>query len=209
MQLTVNSTPSSSPPKKARHDDNKLRAGDRPGHDWYRFVLSFPPHLVREYINRFGVRQGQIVLDPFCGTGTTLVECKKLGIESIGVEANPMACFASQVKVDWSVDPAGLLNHARSVAKKTLARLQAEGVEDEPEPPLFRKPRRQLPALLSLPEKASELLLSQSISALPLHKTLALLSTLDERNDRRFARHERLALATALRSGMRSMEFAH
>ena len=29
---------------------NKLAIEDRPAHDWYRFVLSYPPHLVRDYI---------------------------------------------------------------------------------------------------------------------------------------------------------------
>lgn len=83
-------------------EDNKLRLEDRVGHDWYRFVLSFPPHLVREYLARFGVDSKQRVLDPFCGTGTTLVECKKLGIPSAGIERNPMAWFASRVKISWS-----------------------------------------------------------------------------------------------------------
>src|SRR5437870_9946366 len=81
---------------------NKVRAEDSSIHDWYRFVLSFPPHLVRDYLDKFGVTKRQRVLDPFCGTGTTLVECKKLGIKSVGVEGNPMAHFASRVKVDWS-----------------------------------------------------------------------------------------------------------
>ncbi|MCS6840042.1 MAG: hypothetical protein NZ701_04610, partial [Roseiflexus sp.] len=55
---------------------NRLLDQDRPAHDWYRFVLSFPPHLVRDYVERFGIRRQHRVLDPFCGTGTTLVECK-------------------------------------------------------------------------------------------------------------------------------------
>ena len=78
-------------------EDNKLGAEDRDAHDWYRFFLSFPPHLVRDYIERFGLTSRQRVLDPFCGTGTTLVERKKLGIPSVGVEANPMAFFLSEV----------------------------------------------------------------------------------------------------------------
>jgi hypothetical protein len=44
-------------------------------------------------------------LDPFCGTGTTIVECKKLGFASLGVEAHPMSHFASATKIDWSPDP--------------------------------------------------------------------------------------------------------
>ncbi len=74
--------------------ENRLRAEDYGVHDWYRFVLSFPPHLVRNYLDRFSLGPGNVVLDPFCGTGTTLVECKKIGVNSIGIEANPMPCFA-------------------------------------------------------------------------------------------------------------------
>jgi hypothetical protein len=81
---------------------NRLDVEDRAVHDWYRFVLSFPPHLVRDYLERFDLGPEHRVLDPFCGTGTTLVECKKCGVQSVGVEANPMAHFASQVKLDWS-----------------------------------------------------------------------------------------------------------
>ena len=49
---------------------NRMLDEDRQCHDWYRFVLSFPPHLVREYIDRFGLTSRDRVLDPFCGTGT-------------------------------------------------------------------------------------------------------------------------------------------
>jgi tRNA G10 N-methylase Trm11 len=83
---------------------NNIADADRVAHDWYRFVLSFPPHLVRRYLERFSICRGNTVLDPFCGTGTTVVECKKLGINSLGVEAHPMAAFASRVKLDWTAE---------------------------------------------------------------------------------------------------------
>ncbi len=69
-------------PSQIPREDNKLRLEDRAAHDWYRFVLSFPAHLVRTYIDRFELTPKHHVLDPFCGIGTTLVECKKLGIPS-------------------------------------------------------------------------------------------------------------------------------
>jgi len=56
---------------------NKLKPGDKAFHDWYRFVLSYPPHLVRDYLKQFELPDNATVLDPFCGTGTTLVEAKK------------------------------------------------------------------------------------------------------------------------------------
>ena len=105
--------------KKARSNGamNKLSLEDREVHDWYRFVLSFPPHLVADYLHRFGLNGRHRVLDPFCGTGTTLVESKKHCIPSVGIEANPMACFASSVKLDWTIEPDDLLRHADSISR--------------------------------------------------------------------------------------------
>src|SRR6266487_7052388 len=116
---------------------NKLSLQDRPVHDWYRFVLSFPPHLVRDYLQRFGITASHRVLDPFSGTGTTLVECKKLGIPSVGVEANPMAHFASATKVDWDVDPQELEKSSRRIAELATAELEANGIIDDPAPVLI------------------------------------------------------------------------
>lgn len=73
-------------------------------HNWYRFVLSYPDHLVSDLLNKFDVQPGDIVLDPFVGTGTTLVECKRRGINSIGIDANPVTAFASKVKTTWDID---------------------------------------------------------------------------------------------------------
>ena len=104
----------------SRGDSNRLDVSDRAAHDWYRFVLSFPPHLVRQYIERFDLDSSEFLLDPFCGTGTTIVECKKLGFLSIGVEAHPMSHFASATKIDWSPDPDRLEKIANSVAERTI-----------------------------------------------------------------------------------------
>ena len=82
---------------KKNNGINKLNVQDRAFHDWYRFVLSYPPHFVRSYIEDFGLGEQHTILDPFCGTGTTLVEAKLNRIRSLGVEANPFAHFASCV----------------------------------------------------------------------------------------------------------------
>jgi len=155
---------------------------DRAFHDWYRFVLSFPPHLVREYLDRFGLRTGQSVLDPFCGTGTTIVEAKKRGIASIGLEANPIAHFASEVKSKWDVDPVQLIEHASLVAKATSRELLGSDGG----------------SLRTLSEEAFALLLKDSISALPLHKAISLLEKIREFRDDRFYQYELLALAKVL-----------
>ncbi len=181
----------------AYREDNRLRPEDRAVHDWYRFVLSFPPHLVREYLTRFGVSSHGLVLDPFCGTGTTLVECKKLGIPSVGVDPNPIACFASRVKVDWSVNPDLLLDHARAVVKRVEKRLLAEGLGEYEDLPLLAEGRPPH-SLRSLPLDAAKLLLRGCISELPLHKTLVLLEELEKDAGGLVADYERLALAKTI-----------
>lgn len=87
-------------------------------HDWYRFVLAYPDHLVVDMLERFEVKPGEIVLDPFCGTGTTLVECKKLDIDVVGIEANPVCRLASQVKTNWDLDPQQLCDVKDAIVKK-------------------------------------------------------------------------------------------
>jgi hypothetical protein len=150
---------------KRNGEANKLQVDDRPVHEWYRFVLSFPPHLIRDYLKRFGVTYKKYVLDPFCGTGTTLVECKKMGIPSVGIEANPMAYLASTVKTDWVPDADSLYKNARRIADRAIERLNAQGFEDEPIPGNL--------ALVSscrpLPPDLTKLILTNSISPLPLH----------------------------------------
>jgi SAM-dependent methyltransferase len=183
---------------------NKLSPEDRPAHGWYRFVLSFPPHLVREYLKRFGLKKGQRVLDPFCGTGTTLVECQKLGIASVGIEANPMAYFASRVKVDWSPDPDGLLKHAQRVADAALSVLESQGIQDNP---AFLAGHKGDYRLKVLDSKTQKLLLTNSISPLPLHKTLVLIECLERHSDARYDGHARLALAKALVSDISNLHF--
>src|SRR5262249_12521230 len=150
-----------------------LSSDDRAVHDWYRFVLSYPPHLVRDYLARFDASPDKRVLDPFCGTGTTIVECKKLRIPSIGVEAHPMAQFASATKVDWDVDPAELEESSRHVAAKATSELESNGIIDDRAPLLIAEvPDRQ--KLRELPPEVQKLLLTNSISPLPLHKALVL-----------------------------------
>jgi len=190
--------------RNARSNFNKLAPADHVAHEWYRFVLSFPPHLVRDYAERFGLNDAQRVLDPFCGTGTTVIECKKLGIPSVGIEANPLAQFAAQVKLDWCIDPDGLLDHARLVAADARAALDAEGLEDDP---LLYSGAVGSTTLRELAPERAQLLLANSISPLPLHKTLLLLDCLERRHDERYHQHERLALARALVASIGNLRF--
>jgi DNA modification methylase len=191
---------------KCLREDNKVRVEDQAVHEWYRFVLSYPPHLVRDYLARFAADERQTVLDPFCGTGTTLVECKKLGIPSIGMEPNPVACLASKVKTTWDVSPEGLMRHARGVADIAAEKMGASGAGDAGGFPLFES-GKTASQLRNVAPEAFALLLKGSISPVPLHKTLILIEALEENADVRFAGHEKLALAKALVTDIGNLHF--
>ena len=170
----------SSPAFRGNGRANRLDIRDRNFHDWYRFVLSFPAHLVRDYIRGFGLSEKDTILDPFCGTGTTLVEAKLQGIPSIGIEANTMAHFACSTKVDWTVNPDDLQNHAIKIAKQAEEIIGSEAA-----------PR-------TLPGDLTALLLKDSISPKPLHKSLILLEQIEKRKNTACRHHERLAFAKSL-----------
>ncbi|PYJ66619.1 MAG: DNA methyltransferase [Verrucomicrobia bacterium] len=185
---------------------NKLSNDDRAAHDWYRFVLSYPPHLVRDYLSRFRASPEKRVLDPFCGTGTTIVECKKLRVPSIGVEAHPMAHFASATKTAWNIDPAELEESSRRVAAAANAELEASGIIDDPAPALIAEmPDRQ--KLRTLSPEVEKLLLTNSISPLPLHKSLVLHDAIRSKGTERCRSHQLLALAKALVTTIGNLEF--
>ena len=196
--------PATSRPPRKNGAINNLLPVDRPVHDWYRFVLSFPPHLVRDYADRFELNSDSLLLDPFCGTGTTIVEGKKLGIPAVGIEAVPLPLLASQTKVEWSPNPDRLKAHAQNVAERALTILESEGVSDDPDE---NQDAGSVANLRSLPEKTAKLLLKGSISPFPLHKVLALIEVLEEEKDSPYYRHELLALAKLLPSDIGNLRF--
>ena len=180
---------------------NKLADSDRAVHDWYRLVLSFPPHLVADYLTRFNIDSGATVLDPFCGTGTTIVESKKRGIPSIGLEANSVARFASQIKSSWAVDPHVLVTESEAMAAKADCIFRATGIDDNQD---CSSLLGSMP-LRGLASEQMQLLLKNSISPMPLHKALVLLDVIDSMNE--LVGHRRLAFADALVNTVSNLEF--
>jgi hypothetical protein len=183
---------------------NRIAVEDRAFHDWYRFVLSFPPHLVKHYLDVFDPPVGTAVLDPFCGTGTTLVEGMKLGYDVCGIEANPMAHFASSVKTNWRVDGDGLATASKRLAKRAQDQLDEEGF---PEPHVASELReRNLFGLHDLNEDQESLLLRGSISPIPLHRVLTLMEKVGRSKDE-FKDIQRLAIAKALVGPVGNLHF--
>ncbi|SDN51151.1 site-specific DNA-methyltransferase (cytosine-N4-specific) [Fictibacillus solisalsi] len=67
-------------------------------HNFHPYPAKFIPQMPREIMNYLNITKGSKILDPFCGSGTTLVEACLLGIDSVGVDSNPIAILSSKVK---------------------------------------------------------------------------------------------------------------
>lgn len=70
-----------------------------PVYNWFYYKEGFSRELVFKLAEMSGLKPGQWVMDPFCGSGTTLLACRELGINSMGFDVLPISVFASRVKV--------------------------------------------------------------------------------------------------------------
>jgi len=77
-------------------------------HGWHRYIGRFPPHLIRAIINYFGAQKNHVVLDPFAGSGTTLVECRLLGVPAVGVDICPLSAMITRAKSQFPENSASL-----------------------------------------------------------------------------------------------------
>lgn len=101
-------------------------------HNIHRYSGKFIPQIARRSISLLTL-PGDLVLDPYCGSGTTLVESALLGRRAHGVDLNPLAVLIARAKV--TAVPAADLESLREELAQALAPL--ESIEDLP---LFRAP---------------------------------------------------------------------
>jgi hypothetical protein len=115
-----------------------------------------------------------------------------------------MSHFASITKIDWSPNPDGLEIAAVEVAERATELLERDGIVDDSQSYLLMETPSSSP-LRSLPAELFKLILTDSISPLPLHKTLVLLDTIDAAPH--FKAHFRLALASSIVNTISNLHF--
>ncbi|MDH3365654.1 MAG: site-specific DNA-methyltransferase [Thermoplasmata archaeon] len=95
-------------------------------HGIHRYPAKFIPQIPRFCLESFS-KVGDDVLDPFMGSGTTLLESYILGRNSYGVDIHPLARLIAKVKIT-PVDP----HHLESLSGQLLARIRSdEGGNDD------------------------------------------------------------------------------
>lgn len=68
-------------------------------HALHEYKGRFNPQLVAFLLNYLGAESNTRILDPFCGSGTTLVESAIHGVGAVGIDMNPLAVFISNAKL--------------------------------------------------------------------------------------------------------------
>lgn len=86
-------------------------------HGWHRYIGRFPPQVIRSLLNSFQIAGPCLILDPFVGSGTTLVEAKLLGLDAVGVDICPLSHLISEVKANLDFEPSQLKSDLLKVEK--------------------------------------------------------------------------------------------
>ena len=101
-----------------------------PFFDWYLMPEAYSAPLVQQAIVEFGLRNGETMLDPFCGTGTSLLAARDAGCNAVGIEVNPFLCFASRVKTHNWQDASALRAQTVRILADARVRLDKTCVDD-------------------------------------------------------------------------------
>lgn len=69
-------------------------------HSLFPYRGKFHPQLIKSLLNIMGVKKGELVLDPMCGSGTTNIEAALLGINSVAVDISPFCRLMTKTKFE-------------------------------------------------------------------------------------------------------------
>lgn len=132
-----------------------------PIHNWFHFKEGFSRDFVLLMIKKFKLREGSWVLDPFMGVGTTQLVCKEVGINSIGIEVNPLFYFIANAKIlDYDVE--SLKNWATELFKCKFERPSLANI-----PPIIKRAfnRYNLEDIIFFREKIGEIVKDDAAKA--------------------------------------------
>ena len=75
-----------------------------PRYNWFYYKEGYSRDFVWSALKELSVQKGELVVDPFCGTGTTLLAAKQAGYDCAGFDILPLGAFVSRVKLEDDYD---------------------------------------------------------------------------------------------------------
>jgi len=112
-----------SPSKKVKHIDFALLAKAHPKrHLIHKYWARKPHNVVADYIEHYS-EKGEIVLDPFVGSGVTAIEALRLGRKAVAIDLNPIATFITRM-IAKTIDLEKLKNAFDQIEKKVKREIE-------------------------------------------------------------------------------------
>lgn len=112
--------------------------------------IALSPRLARTLVNLAGVRRGQTLLDPFCGSGTILIEAQSKSLRCLGLDSRASRVQEARENLRWSTSGGGGAGYdIRKGDARYLSRFlrgtKVDAIVSEPVllPPLQARPRTQ------------------------------------------------------------------
>ncbi len=78
---------------------NYSTEGNNPFQRWYRYKEGFSIQFIEKIVEEYKSENISVLLDPFAGSGTTVLAANKMGYKGIGFEVNPFSYFLMKNKV--------------------------------------------------------------------------------------------------------------
>jgi DNA modification methylase len=175
-------------------------------HGWIRYKEGFSAQLVAILLQKFDIVPGDLILDPFAGSATTLLVAKSLGIDAVGIELLPVCHLAWEAK-----------SHVFDYDLAELRQLQSRLAETEPDKVTNRFPHIPITEGAFPPETERDLMFythwCENLAVSSLTKTLSRLvlsSILEEisytRKDGQYLRWDHRSSKVQMRNQIRLAE---
>src|SRR5579862_513116 len=123
-------------------------------HGLFPYRGKFHPQMVKAIINIIGLKPGDTLLDPMCGSGTACIEASLMGIKSVGIDASPFCCLMGRAKYSGARLEPGSLDDCLHHTEKLLDYFEV----DDSQPNLFKKPTKRTKGTFRLAPGVEELL---------------------------------------------------
>lgn len=158
-------------------------ANNFPFHNWYNFVLGYPPQFPEYMLRREKISSRDLVVDPFMGSGTTLAVCKNAGIPSRGIDANDFMVDAARTKLMWDIDIRELKSYRDDLLHDIEVLFHKYRWDDKEliQQALFRDVSGGYLDYTNLLERRPKMLLQKYISDKPFAKALLISDAIESR----------------------------
>jgi hypothetical protein len=119
--------------ERSSHNSPSKQATRYSVHGLHEYKGKFNPQIARVISNVLGLPERSHVIDPFCGSGTTLVECEHAGLTATGLDINPLAIFVANAKLGALSTPASVLSRGLRVTLRAISDFRGSQLTTEDE----------------------------------------------------------------------------